>query len=125
MGGDGVWQEGRDSLRERIQHTNVVVRPLVLKLRDPSKSLQGGLLLTTVATFCTTDPPKDSKFLPYTKEGPTAFLLTALGLSFAGLIVGSTMVLVVGRADPIWFCDVSREFYNYIGPRWSYGGLAD
>ena len=22
---NGVWQEGRDSLRERIQHTNVVV----------------------------------------------------------------------------------------------------
>jgi len=87
---EGIWAEGRDSLRERIQHTNVV----------------GGLLLTTIATFCSTDPPKDSAFLPYTKQGPTCLFLAALGLSFAGLIVGSTIVLVVGKADPTWFCDV-------------------
>jgi len=77
-------------LRERIQHTNVV----------------GGLLLTTIAAFCSTDPPIDSKFLPYTKEGPSCLILLAFGLSFAGLIVGSTIVLVVGKSNSTWFCDV-------------------
>jgi len=85
-----TWAEGRDSLRERIQHTNIVA----------------GLLLTTIAAFCSTDPPKDSQFLPYTKEGPTSLLLLSFGLSFAGLIVGSTIVLVVGKSTSTWFCDV-------------------
>jgi len=86
----GAWEEGRDSLRERISHHNIVA----------------GLLLTTIAAFCSTDPPKDSRFLPYTKEGPACLMLLAFGLSFAGLIVGSTIVLVVGKSKSTWFCDV-------------------
>ncbi|KAF9642150.1 hypothetical protein BDM02DRAFT_3273571 [Thelephora ganbajun] len=88
--GAGVWEEGRDSLRERIQHTNIV----------------GGLLLTTIATFCTTDPPKGSQFLPYTKEGPTCLFFLAFGFSFAGIIVGSTIVQVIVESKSTWFCDV-------------------
>ena len=36
-------------------------------------------------------------------------MLLAFGLSFAGLIVGSTIVLVIGKSKSTWFCDVSRE----------------
>lgn len=32
---DGVWEEGRDSLRERIQHTNVVVRSFGFNAVEP------------------------------------------------------------------------------------------
>jgi len=85
-----AWEYGRDTLKDRIQHTNIV----------------GGLLLTTIAAFCSTDPPKDSKFLPYTKEGPTCLMLLAFGFSFAGLIVGSTIVVVIGKAQSAWFCNV-------------------
>ncbi|KAF9644006.1 hypothetical protein BDM02DRAFT_1245175 [Thelephora ganbajun] len=75
-------------------------------LEDVSRSLQGGLLLTTIATFSTTDPPKGSQFLPYTKEGPTCLFLLAIGFSFAGIIVGSAIVPVVGESKSTWFCDV-------------------
>ena len=46
-------------------------------------------------------------------------MLLAFGLSFAGLIVGSTIVLVIGKSKSTWFCDVSREAQDGIGD----GGL--
>jgi len=95
----GAWEYGRDTLRERIQHTNIV----------------GGLLLTTIAAFCTTDAPKGSILYPYTKEGPTCLMLLAFAFSFAGLIVGSTIVVVIAKAQCGWFCNVSRSASTGIG----------
>ena len=43
----------------------------------------------------------------------TLFLL-AFGFSFLGLIIGSTIVLVVGKANPTWFCDVGITLSDYI-----------
>ncbi|KAF9642082.1 hypothetical protein BDM02DRAFT_3062225, partial [Thelephora ganbajun] len=65
------------------------------------------LLLTTIATFCTTQPPENSRILPYTKTIPYCFLMVAMSLTTGGLIVGSTAVFIVREASPVWFREVA------------------
>ena len=62
-------------------------------------------------SFCTTDAPRGSIFYPYMKEGPTCLLLLAFAFSFAGLIVGSMIVVVIRKAQCGWFCNVSCVFF--------------
>ena len=47
-------------------------------------------------------------------------MLLAFAFSFAGLIVGSTIVVVIAKAQCGWFCNVSRQS---ILSAWSYGGF--
>ncbi|KAF9644011.1 hypothetical protein BDM02DRAFT_3103586, partial [Thelephora ganbajun] len=65
------------------------------------------LLLTTIATFCTTQPPENSRLLPYTMTVPYCFLMVAMSLTTGGLIVGSTTVFIVHKANPVWFREVT------------------
>ena len=67
---------------------------------------QAGLLLATVATFCTTDPPANSTLFPFTRRDTYTLFLLSLGLAFGGLIVGSAIVFVVARSTSDWFCNV-------------------
>lgn len=66
-----------------------------------------------IAALCSTDPPMDYESLPRTTEGPPCLLLPAFGLSFAGIIVGPTIVLVVGKSNSTWFRDMSREVFYW------------
>lgn len=83
------YEAERDQLRERIAHINVVA----------------ALLLTMIATFCTTDPPVNSTIFPYTRKDAYLLFLSSLGFSFGGLIVGSAAVFVIAKASAEWFCD--------------------
>jgi len=58
-----------------------------------------------MTAFCTTVPP-DNSILPYTIVGPYCVLLTAIGFSLGGLIVGSTTVFIIHKAKVDWFNEV-------------------
>jgi len=81
-----VWEHGRDMLRERLQHINIVA----------------GLLLSSVTAFCTTVPP-DGAILPYTMTAPYCVLLVSVALALGALIVGSSAVFVIHKAKVEWF----------------------
>jgi len=55
--------------------------------------------------MCTTVPP-DESILPYTKVGPYCVLLTSIGFSLGGLIVGSTTVFIIHKAKVDWLNEV-------------------
>ena len=99
---------------------------------------QAGLLLTTIATFCTTDPPANSTLLPYTRNATYTLLLASLALSLGGLIVSSTTVFIMARCNsylrthPIFFpcfCVVdafatdSNRFKGQVGGDVDYLGI--
>ena len=44
--------------------------------------------------------------LPFTRVGPYCVLLTSVGLSFGGLIVGSAAVFAIHKAKVDWFNEV-------------------
>ncbi|KAF9644009.1 hypothetical protein BDM02DRAFT_1246970 [Thelephora ganbajun] len=85
-----AWGTLRRDVADRTQHINIVA----------------GLLLTTIATFCTTQPPENSRLLPYTKTVPYCFLMVAMHLTIGGLIIGSTAVFIIHKASPVWFREV-------------------
>ena len=56
-----------------------------------------------MAAFCTTDPPGNSRILPYTQTGAYIVLLVSIGFSIGGLIVGSAAVFVIHKSTAEWF----------------------
>lgn len=129
--GSPFYQPGRDEMRERIAHINVVVSTGILSARlwtenRPLLSFvlwlveigQAGLLLTTIATFCTTDPPANSALFPFTRKDSYTLFLLSLGLSFGGLIVGSALVFVIARSTSDWFCNVCLSVLFSFLPTW-------
>ena len=117
----GLWEEGRDSLSERIQHTNIIVSPFDFVVAGHSS-----IFVRWFAPYHDrgplTYPPIDSKFLPYMKGAHACLLVMAFGLSFAGLMVGSTIVSV-GKSGSTWFYDVSRGVSDTYRRRRTYMGL--
>lgn len=108
-----VWKEGRNELRERLEHINLVVRPhpsADKRVRSsPPHLAQAGLLLSAMTGFCTTDPPGNGRILPYTKTGPYIVLLVSISLSLGGLIVGSAAAFVIHKSKDEWFREVRRS----------------
>ncbi|KAF9778707.1 hypothetical protein BJ322DRAFT_484964 [Thelephora terrestris] len=95
---DEVWEKGRNELRERLNNINVVA----------------GLLLSAMVGFCTTDPPGGARILPYTNTGPYCVLLTSIGLSLGGLIVGSATAFVIHKSRAEWFRETMMGSHRRI-----------
>ena len=100
------FEKGRGEITKRITHINLVVSEEVLPASGRGRGVdsfviarpeQAGLLLTTIATFCTTDPPANSTLLPYTRGATYTLLLVSLALSLGGLIVGSSIAFTFAR----------------------------
>ncbi|KAF9642151.1 hypothetical protein BDM02DRAFT_2540548 [Thelephora ganbajun] len=71
-----AWRVTRNDMKDKGKHTNVLA----------------GLLLVTIATFCTIQPPGDSGTLPYIKAVLHCFLVVAMSLATGGLTMGSSAV---------------------------------
>ena len=64
-------------------------------------------MLATIGTFCTATASQDVlDKLPFTNTVPYCFLLAAMGLSFTGFVIGSSVVFVVHRIELEWFLEV-------------------
>ena len=106
------FKKGRDEIIKRVHHLNLVVSEEVLSAsgRDRGVDLfviarpeQSGLLLTTLAAFCTTDPPANSTLFPYTGNAAYTLLLLSLAVALGGLIVGSGIVFTMARCTSyVW-----------------------
>jgi len=73
---------------------------------------QATILLATISAFCTTEPPANSRILPYTKPVPYCLLLASMGSSLAGVTVGSLCIAIVHRMEPLWFREVCPSSYS-------------
>ncbi|KAL4248797.1 PGG domain-containing protein [Pleurotus pulmonarius] len=81
------WAHDKDRLAQRITTTTVVA----------------GLLVGATAAFITTTPPVE-ELLNYTRRGPYLLLLLSFSITLGSLIVGSTMIFITLKCDPVWFC---------------------
>ena len=70
-----------------------------------SPSFQAGLLLGSIASFATSDPPVLS-MLNYNAREPYMCLLLAFGLTLGGLIVGSALLFGLAKCSASYFRDV-------------------
>ena len=60
------------------------------------------MLLTSASSFLTTEPPKGTILL-YTHREPVICLAAAFALLIGGIIIGSGLILVIGKIRPRWF----------------------
>ena len=67
---------------------------------------QAGLLLAAETAFCTTDPPADGRFLPYTKGVAYCFIIGSTLGTLLCIWVGSITVFVLHEIKPRWFREV-------------------
>ena len=58
-----------------------------------------------MAVFCTSEPPGDGlgRVIPYTRTFPYCVLLSSVALSLGALIVASTAVFTIHKAEAEWF----------------------
>ncbi len=99
------WAHDKDRLAQRITTTTVVVRASHLLERALAENEQAGLLVGATAAFITTTPPVE-ELLNYTRRGPYLLLLLSFSITLGSLIVGSTMIFITLKCDPVWFCSV-------------------
>ena len=76
-----------------MTHNNVV-GILSASVQPLPGNEQAELLLATISAFCTTDPPESTLF-PHTRSVTYVLFFLSIGLTFAGLIVGSCVVFVI------------------------------
>ncbi|KIY66830.1 hypothetical protein CYLTODRAFT_491171 [Cylindrobasidium torrendii FP15055 ss-10] len=83
------WEKGVRQMYDRLNNIIVVA----------------GLLLATAAVFITTPPPEGS-MLNYTRRGPYICIMGSFGLLVGGVIVGSSVLLVLARLQREWMLNV-------------------
>ncbi|KAJ8703401.1 hypothetical protein PTI98_002025 [Pleurotus ostreatus] len=81
------WAHDKDRLAQRTTTTTVVA----------------GLLVGATAALIRTTPPVE-ELLNYTRRGPYLLLLLSFGITLGSLIVGSGMIFITLKCDPVWFC---------------------
>ena len=69
---------------------------------------------------CTTDPPSDGRFLPYTNAIPYFFILIAVISGFLSVMVGSSIVFILYETEAEWFREV--RIPRFI-PKWMHDVL--
>ncbi|KAF9459170.1 hypothetical protein BDZ94DRAFT_1268952 [Collybia nuda] len=97
-GDESLWVEGTRRMYGRLSNLLVVA----------------GLLLVSSAVFVTTVPPR-AAMINYTLRGPYICILGSFALLLGGIIVGSALLLVVGKAQPCWSKEVlcANRFHVY------------
>lgn len=88
LGHEEIWTESKDRVLNRISTITVVA----------------GLLLGSIASFATSDPPVRS-MLNYNAREPYMCLLLAFGLTLGGLIVGSALLFGLAKCSASYFRD--------------------
>ena len=63
--------------------------------------MEASLLLATSSVFITTEPPRAS-VVNYTLRGPYYCFFGSFGLLLGGIIVASSITLVLGQITPEW-----------------------
>ena len=106
MAGHERWYQGQITAYEPRGKFSLTERSREVPSALPADVSQASLLLTTIASFCTTEPPAGSRILPYTNVIPYCFLLSSWAFAVAALVVGGASAFSVHKMSPVWFREV-------------------
>ena len=62
-----------------------------------------------MTAYATTDPPANSRILPYTKTAPYVLVTISVALALQCIVIGSASLLVLHNATARWCREVSRS----------------